>query len=148
MKNTARLFHCVRCRHQVVICSHCDRGNIYCGRKCAQEARRESLRAAGRRYQRSRRGRLTHAERQSRYRNRRKKVTHQGSSLPLLHDSLVDASKVSVRQNPRAVSPDKVRCDFCGRLCSALVRLGFLRNRRRHANRQPIVRPSSSGQCP
>jgi len=58
MQNTARLFKCARCRAQVLICSRCDRGHIYCGRTCSQQARRESLRAAGRHYQRSRRGRL------------------------------------------------------------------------------------------
>jgi len=29
MQSSARLFNCARCRRQVVICSHCDRGNIY-----------------------------------------------------------------------------------------------------------------------
>jgi hypothetical protein len=82
MQNTARLFTCARCRAQVLICSRCDRGHIYCGPRCSQQARRESLRAAGRRYQHSRRGRLTHAERQHRYRRRPHKVTHQGS-VPL-----------------------------------------------------------------
>jgi hypothetical protein len=79
MEPTARLFNCARCRRQVMLCSHCDRGNLYCGRGCAQQARRESLSAAGQRYQRSRRGRFCHAERQRRYRARQQKVTHQGS---------------------------------------------------------------------
>jgi hypothetical protein len=59
MRETARLFLCAGCRAQVVICGHCDRNNRYCGRDCAQAARRASLRAAGKRYQRSRRGRFT-----------------------------------------------------------------------------------------
>ena len=42
----------------------------YCGARCSGLARRESLRAAGRRYQHSRRGRHCHAERQRRYRRR------------------------------------------------------------------------------
>jgi hypothetical protein len=37
---TARLFLCARCRAQVLICSCCDRGNIYCGEGCAEEIRR------------------------------------------------------------------------------------------------------------
>jgi hypothetical protein len=50
-----RLFLCVRCRTQVLICSHCDRGQIYCRDGCAREARYHAQRAAGRRYQTSRR---------------------------------------------------------------------------------------------
>jgi len=41
MQSSARLFNCARCRRQVVICSHCDRGNIYCSKRCSQTARRE-----------------------------------------------------------------------------------------------------------
>jgi Possible lysine decarboxylase len=59
----ARLFLCNRCRTQVLICSRCDRGQIYCAGSCAQEARRDAQRAPGRRYQKSRRGRLVHAAR-------------------------------------------------------------------------------------
>jgi hypothetical protein len=43
----ARLFVCVRCRTQVLICSCCDRGQIYCAGGCAQEARYHAQRAAG-----------------------------------------------------------------------------------------------------
>ena len=81
MPDTGRLFNCARCGRQVVICSRCDRGHRYC-KGCAPAARRGSRRAAGARYQHSRRGRLAHAERQHRYRARRQKVTHQGSPRP------------------------------------------------------------------
>ena len=30
---TAQFFLCGRCRAQVLICSHCDRGQIYCGKR-------------------------------------------------------------------------------------------------------------------
>jgi hypothetical protein len=59
MHNSARLFNCARCRRQVAICSHCDRGNIYCDKRCSQAARRRSCRQAGKRYQKTRRGRLS-----------------------------------------------------------------------------------------
>ena len=54
----ARLFLCAApdCRAQALICSHCDRGHIYCA-NCGPHARRRSLHAAGRRYQASHRGR-------------------------------------------------------------------------------------------
>ena len=76
---TARLFLCARCQAQVLVCSHCDRGQIYCAQGCAQTARRDAQRAAGRRYQASRRGRVNHAARAGRYRARQNNVTHQGS---------------------------------------------------------------------
>ena len=75
---TGRFFLCARCRAQVLICSCCDCGNIYCERGCAEEARRTKQRAAGRRYQLSFRGRRNHAARERAYRARQKKVTHQG----------------------------------------------------------------------
>jgi len=52
----AWLFLCADCRVQAVICSVCDRGQIYCAGDCAPQARRRTVRAAERRYQTSRRG--------------------------------------------------------------------------------------------
>ncbi len=124
MENTARLYLCARCRRQVTICSHCDRGNIYCGKSCADRARTLSLRAAGQRYQRTRRGRFKHAERQRRYRSRQKKVTHQGSPGPAPDDPLATRSQASA---PIAITEDEgIRCHFCGRPCSPFLRLDFL----------------------
>ena len=79
---SARLFLCAGCRLQVLICSCCDRGQIYCAEDCAQRARRRSLQCAGQRYQNGPPGRRRHAARQGRYRARGKKVTHQGSPPP------------------------------------------------------------------
>jgi hypothetical protein len=73
---SARLFACERCRALVLICSCCDRGQIYCAKGCAEEARRQSTRAAGKRYQVGKKGRLAHAARQSAYRAKRKHVPH------------------------------------------------------------------------
>ncbi len=84
----ARFFLCARCRAQVLICSCCDRGQIYCAGGCAGLARREGQRAAGRRYQTSHRGRVAHALRARSYRARQKNVTHQGSP-PQPPDDLV-----------------------------------------------------------
>ena len=132
MQSSARLFNCARCRRQVVICSHCDRGNIYCGKRCAQAARCRSRREAGRRYQKTRRGRFAHAERQRRYRRRRRaKVTHQGSP-PLLPDETLPAeSGTPARRSdfPAAVRTDDIRCRLCGRVCSDFVRQSFLHRR-------------------
>ncbi len=81
MLPTGRLYVCAHCRVQVFICRRCDRGQRYC-RACAQEARRASVREAGRRYQRSHQGRFAHAARTRRWRALQKNVTHQGSLAP------------------------------------------------------------------
>src|SRR6218665_2619217 len=99
MDQPGRLFLCARCRQQVVLCSRCDRGNRYCGRACWRLSREAAAREAGSRYQRSYRGRLAHAQRARRWRQRRaqapQNVTHQGcpaeaANAPLLawpHDT-------------------------------------------------------------
>jgi hypothetical protein len=141
----ARLFVCVRCRAQVLICSCCDRGQIYCAGSCAREARHQAQRAAGRRYQTSRRGRVRHAARAGRYRARPKNVTHQGSPLQRRDDG-VSAGTVATTSKSAAASvrdvavrsrghgPGPWRCHWCEYRCPPLVRIGFLRRRRRGAS--------------
>ncbi len=131
---SARMFVCAGCRRQVLICTCCDRGQIYCAGNCAPHARRLSLLAAGRRYQTSRPGRLAHAVRARRYRARGKKVTHHGSPvLPtdglLALGSPMRASDAKASEDPP--SPSASHCHWCGRRCSALVRQRFLRRRLR-----------------
>jgi hypothetical protein len=131
---SARLFLCGRCRQQVLICSCCDRGQIYCVDGCADAARRQSLREAGRRYQRSRDGRFAHAERNRRYRARQKIVTHQ-SSPPEAKDGLLQRSSAAIVNSAAGarIPPIAARhhCHWCGRRCPAFVRQGFLRRRAR-----------------
>jgi hypothetical protein len=93
----ARRFLCARCRTPALVCSRCDRGQIYCATGCAAVARLQSQRDAGRRYQCSRPGRFRHAARTQRWRERHallampvtrselatpQSVTHQGSPAP------------------------------------------------------------------
>lgn len=136
---SGRLYLCARCRHQVIICSCCDRGQIYCSSGCAQQARRRTLQQAGRRYQASRRGRLMHAARMSRWRVRQdNKVTHHGSPAAVVGDLLAPAALTITRDaaaptdQPRLSGP---QCSWCGRSCLALLRQGFLRRRGRHRDR-------------
>ena len=124
MMNTARLYLCVRCHCQVIICSHCDRGNLYCFGSCSSSARKASVKAAGARYQDTRRGRTKHAARQQRYRNRCKKVTHQGSFPPLVNALLTTHPEAPAVV--AAVTDEGIRCCFCNRLCSDFLRLDFL----------------------
>ena len=129
METVARLFLCARCRKQVCICSDCDRGQQYCDDDCALTARRLSLRAAGRRYQSTRRGRSKHAERMRRYRAKKQIVTHHSSPAPapdallLLCLGVIVAAAIAV---PAVPAGRARRCHFCGRPCSVFVRLNFL----------------------
>ncbi len=130
MDASARLYNCARCHRQVVICSHCDRGQRYCAGGCAPAARAESIRAAGQRYQNSRRGRHCHAERQRRYRRRQsEKVTHQGSPMAEGDVSLPERPPgMSSTPGIGIISAVKTMiCHFCARLCSVFVRQGFKR---------------------
>jgi len=69
-----RLARCPRCQRQFAICSHCDRGHVYCGPLCSLGARRDSLRRARRRHRRSPEGRLDHRDRE-RARRRRQRLS-------------------------------------------------------------------------
>ena len=86
MQNSSRLYHCCRCHAQVIICSHCDRGQRYCTGGCSADARASSLKRASKKYLSTRAGRFNNAARQARFRERKKqKVTHHGSSPVVPH---------------------------------------------------------------
>ncbi len=67
-----RLARCPRCQRLFAICSHCDRGHVYCGPSCSDGARRDSLRRARRRHRCSPEGRLDHRDRERERRRRRR----------------------------------------------------------------------------
>ncbi len=54
-----RLFRCDDCDRSASICRSCDRGQRYCSRDCARQARLKAHREANRRYQATARGRVT-----------------------------------------------------------------------------------------
>ena len=126
METSVRLLQCARCQSQVLICTYCDRANIYC-KPCAVGARKRSTQAAGTRYQKTDRGKRKHAQRQKRYRERQKLlsqgVTHQGSQPAIAHDSLVSLTETVV-----AIIKLGIYCHFCNRVVSLFVRNGFLRS--------------------
>jgi hypothetical protein len=142
--DSLRLVICTRadCRQLFALCRLCDRGDRYCSRACAQQARRATLHAAGRRYQRSWPGRLHHAARQARYRRRRENVTHQTSPpapssgmVPMPPSRLPPGGQEAVHETEcvpsrAAVTP---RCARCGRRSPFLrhVTLAHLRAPRR-----------------
>ena len=81
MKKSARKYNCVRCHAQIIICSACDRGNIYCGSICSQQARVQNHQISNQLYQKSLKGRLKHAERQRGYRAQRERKKSDGSGF-------------------------------------------------------------------
>jgi hypothetical protein len=153
-EKTYRLYNCERCAQQVRICRDCDRGNRYCAGECAELRRRESLRRAGRRYQRSYRGACAHAARQSAWRERQgQEVTHHGSIPSAVSVTLANNSTQTTTQGTHADIASLQRqahsaarlaschrtaacqvhrmaessCSFCGRALARFARLAPLR---------------------
>ncbi len=125
MEHTARLFNCILCHKQVRICSNCDRGNIYCGHACSASARQKSVRAAGARYQKSYQGKLNHAARQQRYRERQKQiVTHQCSKPEPVKPSSKTPDKCMLPG--LTTSKSEPHCDFCDCHVTDLLRINFI----------------------
>lgn len=125
-----RMFLCARCRSQVLVCSRCDRGQIYCVGTCAQEARRDHQREARRRYQATPRGRAMHAARNRRYRARGRYVTDQGLDNEHRAGSLLASDVDGALSQP--TSGAKLLpwlCHHCRHSASALVRVSALRPR-------------------
>jgi len=135
METSVRLYNCARCHQQVILCSHCDYGNIYCLDGCAQEARINSLREANKRYRDGRQGRQNGAQRQAKFRQRKRleessvplsepspeeKVTHQGSEeepspAPIASESIEDCV-------------GEYHCHCCGRPVAFHLRSRFIRH--------------------
>lgn len=145
MNTSCRFFHCLRCRCQTHVCSHCDRGQVYCS-GCGGAARADKVREAGKRYQASRKGGAAHAARAAVYRARlraegraQNKVTHQGS--PAAVAGVLLASNLAEQEKPPSLAvpapASAPRCQFCGRACREAVRLGPLWRRVLRDPRKP-----------
>jgi hypothetical protein len=90
--------------------------------RCRALRRRESLRAAGRRYQQTRRGRHRHAARQRRYRERAaKKVTHHRSTPGRATSTLPPRARIPIRAGAHATRAIPA-CDRCGQVLEPRVR--------------------------
>ena len=104
------------CSSLFAVCGACDRGRRFCSAECAADARRAAVRLAGKAYQASPRGRLLHAARQARYRERARAVTHQ--PVPAQHEIAGKAhpDPASVPANSRCSSAPAFACLGCGRI--------------------------------
>jgi hypothetical protein len=136
----ARWFVCARCQAEVVVCNVCDRGRRYCGSECSSQARRASLRKAGRRYQSSNAGSVAHARRARSYRHRRRwpqqrplplppppnTVTHQPSQAMDGGDVLAAKLNEVAAQSKDCEAPRQWHCCWCARTGHSEVRRDFL----------------------
>ena len=129
--SSARLFQCACCHVQLKICSCCDRGHVYCT-ECADHRRRDARRDASKRYQASLKGRLRHAARQRRYRERtrlrKEKVTHQGCGEAdnVLASKNRSVTAKSITSASFIIKRATTVCDYCAQPCSPFLRREFL----------------------
>ena len=129
MEPTPRLYSCALCRNQVVICSTCDRGNIYCSGKCSNYSRKKSQRESSSRYQQTPLGKLKHAARQLLYRLRQKeKVTHQGS-LRSQGNALLKPVKNKVAKTNYEQGDRLKHCCICQKEVNSFFRVNFSSHR-------------------
>jgi hypothetical protein len=149
-QETLRRFLCARCRVAVLLCTACDRGQRYCSVECARAVRRQSQRESDRRYQRSQSGRLNHAERMRRYRQRRRGVTeHSSVASPecdvrsMIGTSGVSMLSASAEETATSESTtgkpkhsQQLQCHCCRRWSDPWVRRTPLRRRISGSQRQ------------
>ena len=127
MKQSSRIYSCTFCLKQVVICSHCDRGNIYCGPICAGTARQKYCKTSNKRYQQTQQGKFNNALRQKRFRERKnKKVTDHGSQNTPQH-VLLSKVKNNAIKNVIKQNTNDIRCCICNNIVSDWLRYDFLR---------------------
>ena len=90
----------------------------------------KARRRANKRYQNTYQGRINHAARQKRYRERLKqKVTHQGSKAELVRDLLINKRECAVLtfEVDRKRHTKDVYCHCCNKICSPFLRADWLR---------------------
>lgn len=132
-----RLYDCLLCRQQVMICSYCDRGNIYCSKNCSVPARQKNIRRSSQRYQNTYQGQLNHAKRQAAYRSRKSlekqplknKVTHHGS-LVVVNNALLQSVENKTKVDEFAQTEVIMQCHFCHKEVSDFLRSAFLKGRK------------------
>ena len=127
---SGRLYSCARCHCQVIICSHCDRGNIYCSGECSQAARCEKIKQANQRYEQTSKAKRLKSIRQQRYRQsqKAKKATDQGTLVVRLYDLLLSELKQLKKRliNYRLLYCRHLCCHFCATPCDDFLRQGYL----------------------
>ena len=130
------------CGVMFYICGSCYRGQVYCGERCRQKARRQQRRDANRRHQQTREGRLDHRDRQRAYRQRRRRVRVTDTPSPSTYDwgSITVAEPFPSENGPESVSGEagyadcaefEPVCIICGRTLrfEPVTKSSFLRGK-------------------
>lgn len=154
------LLHCGRCRAQFSLCSHCYRNHKYCGAPCRETARRDSVRAANKRYRESSEARLDHRDRMRTYRARQTTLTRPvmdhtppvvgtgtetrpDGNIPGARSGMAALFIVAASQNPtqedsHAISfPLHSACRICGFECDFLTPAAWIHDGRPRPRRPP-----------
>jgi hypothetical protein len=105
LQGSARIFTCARCGVLVVICTRCDRGQIYCAGTCREIRRNETERRAASKYQTTPNGALKHAKRQERYRQRKAKLKAAASPPQWDQDGGQESGSRALEERPPRHSP-------------------------------------------
>lgn len=105
--STIRRFHCLSCRCEVILCSCCDRGNVYCG-SCGPERARARRRRARAAYRSTVRGKKVRALAERRRRERRRSPTPNPPAPDPLEDSVGDRGSLPAGHEGNSPSPGPV----------------------------------------
>ena len=126
MEPIARLYHCRLCHSQVLICSSCDHGQIYCSKRCSSAARIKSVKLAGSRYQKTFNGKCKHAARQARYRKKKNQIVTHHSSIHVMPCASMQEVKNNSNHSEKEHTKSIFTCKFCNVTVSEYVRNDFL----------------------
>ncbi len=132
-----RFYMCLLCHYQVHLCSHCDRGNLYCSKKCSNSVRKRNLKLSSKRYQKTFKGKLNNAKRQATHRLKKrsqiksitKKVTHQGSPI-MVNNDLLQSVEIKTKTDKFAQTKGVIKCHFCHKEIGDYLRFDFYKGRK------------------
>lgn len=116
---------CPRCQKTFYICRHCDRGHVYCCKKCSQLSRFEKCQGYRKQYRQSEEARKDHSDRE---RERRREVvlgkksvgdqSYGGGDFSAMVSARVRTAAVLAvlsRIGEKEISDEEIFCEFCGR---------------------------------
>lgn len=105
--STVRRFHCLSCMCEVILCSYCDRGNVYCG-SCGPERARARRRRARSAYRSTVRGKRVRALAERRRRERRRSPLLDPPAPEPLEESVGDRGSLLAGHEGNSPSPGPV----------------------------------------
>lgn len=127
MEPSSRLFYCALCRTQCVICSPCDYGQIYCSPDCSRTARQKYCNEAEKRYQKTQKGKLNHALRQQRYRERQCKIVTDHTCQTPSECDPCSSTEDKTYESFVSQCEKSFFCRCCGKAVSNWLRHDFLK---------------------